>query len=304
MAEITISTDGTITGTKLMVDGKDVTKKERVVGIEVYARAPYKSSYSGDTIKGMAAVSYETVTDDGKVERKSYGTTETAFGSGIGQKIKNEDSVVRFIGAEVDKKVSDLVDSIVSHCEETKTKCPDRETLLSRSLDSLKDKAQDLGISVEDTNDDSSEEEESSEDDAEDDLAIDDAKKEYYAVKASETSGDEPKYPINNCSDVSDAWKLRSHGKGLKISQQQLENRIKRRAKALGCKVPGSSEDSCCGEDNVSKTKTGRTSTDKGHSHAYSIDALGLGTTSVANEHKHSIKNKIVQPAMGHIHKI
>lgn len=51
-------------------------------------------------------------------------------------------------------------------------------------------------------------------------------------------------------------------------------------------------------------TKRGRTSTDNGHSHAYSIDALGMGTTSVVNEHRHAIKNKVVQPAMGHIHKI
>lgn len=232
MADIMISTDGTITGTKLSVDGKDITKKERVISIDVCARAPYKSSYSGETIKGMAAVSYETVTDDGKVERKTYGTTETAFGSGIGQKIKSEDSVIRFVGAEVDREVSDLVDKIVGHCEETKAKCPDRETLLSRSFDSLKDKAEDLGIDLED----------SSEDDLEDDLAIDDAKKEYYAVKASETSGDQPKYPINNCKDVKDAWKLRSHGKGLTISVEQLESRIKRRAKALGCPVPGDSE--------------------------------------------------------------
>lgn len=248
MADIMISTDGTITGTKLSVDGKDVTKKERVVSIEVYARAPYKSSYSGETIKGMAAVSYETVTDDGKVERKTYGTTETAFGSGIGQKIKSEDSVIRFVGAEVDREVSDLVDKIVGHCEETKAKCPDRETLLSRSLDSLKDKAEDLGINLEDSSESNSEEE-TSEDDAEDDLAIDDATKEYYAVKASETSGDQPKYPINNCNDVKDAWNLRGKGKGLKISREQLESRIRRRAKALGCKIPGESQDDCadCG---------------------------------------------------------
>ena len=53
----------------------------------------------------------------------------------------------------------------------------------------------------------------------------------YYAVKASETEGDEPKYPINSADDVRDAWKLRNHAKGLKISKEKLKNRIKRKAR-------------------------------------------------------------------------
>ena len=52
----------------------------------------------------------------------------------------------------------------------------------------------------------------------------------YHAVKANETSGDDPKYPINSASDVKDAWKLRNHAKGLNISQETLNNRIKRQA--------------------------------------------------------------------------
>lgn len=61
----------------------------------------------------------------------------------------------------------------------------------------------------------------------------------YHAVKESETGeGEGPKYPINNCSDVSDAWKLRSHG-DYSISQEALERRIKSRAQDLGCETPG-----------------------------------------------------------------
>lgn len=52
----------------------------------------------------------------------------------------------------------------------------------------------------------------------------------YYAVKASETEGDEPKYPINSADDVKDAWKLRNHG-DYDISQSKLEERIKRKAR-------------------------------------------------------------------------
>jgi len=151
MADITVKTNGTITGTSLMVDGKDVTKKEKVVSISLYASAPYKSKYSGEVMQGYASCGYEVVGEDGKIERKSYGTTETAFSAGIGQKIKSEDSVIRFIGYDVDKEVSDLVDRIVNHCETAKVQCPTREVLLSRSVQSLKDKASDLGVKLEDT---------------------------------------------------------------------------------------------------------------------------------------------------------
>ena len=54
--------------------------------------------------------------------------------------------------------------------------------------------------------------------------------KVYHAVKADETKGDDPKYPINSAKDVKDAWKLRNHAKGLDISQEALNNRIKRQA--------------------------------------------------------------------------
>jgi hypothetical protein len=67
-------------------------------------------------------------------------------------------------------------------------------------------------------------------------------KEGYYAVKKSETSDNKPKYPINNCADVEDAWKLRKHG-DYNISLETLEKRIKARAKALGCEIPGEKEE-------------------------------------------------------------
>ena len=150
MSDISIQTDGTITGTKLIVDGKDVTKKEKVISISMYASAPYKSKYSGEAIQGYASCSYEVANDNGTIERKSYGTTETAFSAGIGAKVASSDAIVRFIGHEADKELTDLVDRIVGHCETAKVQCPTREVLLSRSLGSLKDKALDLGIKIED----------------------------------------------------------------------------------------------------------------------------------------------------------
>jgi hypothetical protein len=60
---------------------------------------------------------------------------------------------------------------------------------------------------------------------------------EYYAIGPDENADDEPKYPINNCNDATDAWNLRGRGE-YDISQEQLEMRIKRRANELDCDLP------------------------------------------------------------------
>lgn len=146
MAELNITTDGTITGTKLVVDGKEVTKDEKVVSISMYSVAPYKSKYSGDAIQGYTSCSYEVANDNGTIERKSWGSSDTEFSAGIGTKVDSTDKVIRFIGHESDKEISDLVDKIIAHCETNKIKSADKEILLSRSVESLKDKAEDLGI--------------------------------------------------------------------------------------------------------------------------------------------------------------
>ena len=146
MADVNIITNGTIQGTKLTIDGKDETKSKKLVSISMYASAPYVSKISGDVMPGYVSVSYENMNDDGTVERKSIGSSSDNYTKGIGQKIKSKDSVVRYIGAEVEVEVETLVDKIIEHCKEKELKCPDKETLLSRSIESLRDKATDLGL--------------------------------------------------------------------------------------------------------------------------------------------------------------
>jgi hypothetical protein len=154
MAKITVETDGTIANTKLSVDGKEVTKKENVVGIYLTAGASYRSKYSGDLYKGHVSVEYVTVDDKGVAERKAYGTTDTNYTNGLGQKLKSqdqvEDSIVRFVGQDADNEVASIVDKIIAHCEEKGIVCPNKDTLLSRNLQSLQDKAADLEIKLED----------------------------------------------------------------------------------------------------------------------------------------------------------
>ena len=120
MAEIIISTDQNINNTKLSIDGKEITKNSKVVNIEFYAAAPFKGKYSGETYEGGVSASFTMVGEDGKMERKVYGSTDTAYLAGIGQKVKAEDQVIRYIGAEVNADITTLVDKIITHCEQTK----------------------------------------------------------------------------------------------------------------------------------------------------------------------------------------
>lgn len=148
MAEITITTDGTLNGTKLVVDGKEITKKDRVVNISFMASAPYKSQYSGEIYKGGVAVDYTTMDEKGTIQRQTLGTSDANYIRGIGEKIKQQDNVVRFVGHEVDADINGLVDKIVAHCAETKAYCPEKDKLLSRTKESLRDMASDLGVKI------------------------------------------------------------------------------------------------------------------------------------------------------------
>lgn len=148
MSDIVISTNGTIEGTKLSVDGKDLTKKHKVVSIDMYASAPFKGKYSGETYQGGVGVSFTHVDDEGKMKRETYGKSDTNYTNGVGQKMKSEDQVIRYLSQSADTSVSELADKIIAHCEKEKISCPDKDTLLARTEDSLKDKASDLGIKL------------------------------------------------------------------------------------------------------------------------------------------------------------
>ena len=149
MAQVIIETDGTIAGTVLKVDGKDITKNNKVVSIGMYASAPFKGSVTGEIYRGNSSVSYETIDEKGVIERKSIGSDNTEYVKGIGQKIKQNDQVTQFLGNSVESETSKLIDSIIKHCEDNKIVCPTREILETRTKESLKDKVLDLNIKLE-----------------------------------------------------------------------------------------------------------------------------------------------------------
>lgn len=150
MADISIKTNGTIEGTSLIVDGKEISKKDKITRIDLYAMAPYVSEYSGETIAGQVAVSYDKANEDGTIERKALISGQDRSAAGIGQKIKNADQVVRYIDQEADSESLQLIDHIINHSKEKNLKVPTKEDLLNRSVQSLRDKCNDLGIQIND----------------------------------------------------------------------------------------------------------------------------------------------------------
>jgi isocitrate dehydrogenase kinase/phosphatase len=149
MADITINTDGTTQNTKLTVDGEEVTKNKKVVTIYMSAHAPYKSKYDGEVYGNYVSLEYTIVDDNGVAETKSYSNPTTNYTKSIGIKDnKIEDSIVRFIGDEIDTNISTLVDSIIKHCEDNKIKCPSKNVLINRTEQSLKDTLEDYGVKL------------------------------------------------------------------------------------------------------------------------------------------------------------
>jgi len=161
MAKIVIETDLTLEGTKLSVDGKDITTEESVVRIGLNACSPYKSEMMGDTYKGNIYVDYTLVSNSGILENHSYGGFGDHYKGEIGKpemeemmsdslKIKTADQVIRFVGKSIPVEKEKLVNKIVKYCEDNKIVCPSKDVLSIRSEESLKDKIQDLCIKLED----------------------------------------------------------------------------------------------------------------------------------------------------------
>jgi len=79
----------------------------------------------------------------------------------------------------------------------------------------------------------------------------------WYGIAPSETADDEPKYELDNCNDVKDAWNLRGSG-DYDIERSTLESRIKRAADSHDCPMENRPwEDSESMSDSDSDTDSG-----------------------------------------------
>jgi hypothetical protein len=100
----------------------------------------------------------------------------------------------------------------------------------------------------------------------------------WYGVAPNETSDDEPKYELDNCNDVKDAWNLRGSG-DYEIEQSTLEARIKRAADAHGCASGSKPWETTDNNDNM----TDSTDDDGFDIPDLSIDALTAKNDKVAD---------------------
>jgi len=142
-----IDTDLTTEGTTVMIDGKNVSDKRNVASISFFADAPNKK-YNDDGYMSLSVMSFDK---DGNVKQERYGhdkdINENIKPIGLSDEVTFEQSdVVRFLGDAIDAEKTKLVDSIIKLSAEKKLVCPEKDSLLNRSVESLRDKATDLGL--------------------------------------------------------------------------------------------------------------------------------------------------------------
>jgi len=142
-----INTDLSIANTSITVDGKRLNDDTSVASISFYADAPNKQ-YNEDGHVMMNITSFDA---EGVVKRESFTKrpeiSQNVKPIGITDEL-NLNDFMSFLGQEIvkDDKMK-LVDSIIDHCTANSIVCVDKEALSKRSIDSLKDKYNDLGLS-------------------------------------------------------------------------------------------------------------------------------------------------------------
>jgi len=144
-----IDTDLTTEGTTVMIDGKNISDERSVASITFYADAPNKK-YSDDGYMSLSVMSFDS---DGNVKQERYGhdkdINENIKPIGMSDDVTfTQSDVVRFLGDEIDAEKMKLVDGILKLSAEKKLICPEKDALLNRSIDSLRDKAADLGFTI------------------------------------------------------------------------------------------------------------------------------------------------------------
>ena len=150
-----IETDLTNAGTKISCDGVDMCAEKRVTDISFSAYAANKKYNES----GYSYVSMTSFDEAGNRKREHYTKDDNIAATdymGIGMNTTDgvnmaQSDVISYLGSDVilddDINKTLLIDSIIEHCTTNKILCIDKEQLMTRSIDSLQDKATDLGIS-------------------------------------------------------------------------------------------------------------------------------------------------------------
>ncbi len=146
-----IDTDLSTEGTMITIDGEKLSDTKKVASLAFYADAP-NTKYNDD---GYVALNVTSFDDEGNVKRESFSKrpemAENVKPMGLQDNVEFEQSdVVRFLGDQENAEKFRLVDQIISYSISKKIACPSKDILITRSIESLQDKANDLGISSED----------------------------------------------------------------------------------------------------------------------------------------------------------
>ena len=146
-----IITDGTIKGTKITLNGKDMTKDYKVVDIYFNANGgyTYNSEYSDNTYVNPPSVDYNIryIDSDDKMKSISASTPSTNYQYGA---LAQKDSI-SYVGLE-DQSDDLLRDKILDSFDEMRdngTIVPERANLTTRTTASLVDKYNDLVSDIE-----------------------------------------------------------------------------------------------------------------------------------------------------------
>ena len=144
--KLKIESDLSTKGTKLYIDDVEVTSDKFITNFRMYCSAPYKE-YDAS---GYVSVYYDEILDDGTTSSVNF-SSNTGDAKEKYESIGNSDTVTKDsfycgLGRElIDEKVT-LVDSIISFCDKNNINTVDKDVLMSRSFESLKDRASDLGV--------------------------------------------------------------------------------------------------------------------------------------------------------------
>lgn len=143
--KINIVSDGTVAGTKVKIDGVDFTTTYKVTDLLFYAQGGYQyvSTYSGSTIVVPPSIRYNLSYIDGdKMKSLSIGQVDikTEYGA-----LAQPTDALSYVGIEDKDNIikNKLIDSLDKLRNKIST-IPSKDVLEKRTVDSLKDRYEDI----------------------------------------------------------------------------------------------------------------------------------------------------------------
>jgi len=144
--KIVIETDLTSKGTILTVDGVKVTDTDNITSLSFWAHSPYKDSPNQD---GYVDLGYSAVDASGITTRKDICKSSYDIDKkGLGKIDDCATDIDDFLGKDNNKK-DHMIDLIIKQTTTGTTSKYTKDALTKRSINSLRDTMEDLGLKIE-----------------------------------------------------------------------------------------------------------------------------------------------------------